>query len=46
MLTTRGKILATIAAAAALWGLWEVSAHLFWLGDGWGWCDDLLTCKK
>jgi hypothetical protein len=46
MLTTRGKIVVGIALALALWGLWQVSANLWWVGNGNGWCwGTMLECE-
>lgn len=44
MLTTRGKVVVGIALALALWGLWQVSSHLWWVGDGWCW-GTMLECE-
>jgi hypothetical protein len=43
-LTRRGKIVVGIAVALALWGLLEVSAHLWWVGNGWCW-GSMLECE-
>jgi hypothetical protein len=45
-LTKRGKVVLGVAIALGLWGLWEVATHVLWVGNGWRWCDDLLTCSK
>jgi len=43
-LTPRGWLVLVGAALLALWGLWEVSANLWWVGVGapeakiFGWC--------
>jgi hypothetical protein len=44
MLTRRGKIVVGIAVALALWGLLEVSANLWWVGNGWCW-GTMLECE-
>ena len=44
-LTSRGYLVAGILIGLAIWGLWEVASHLLWVGDGWRWCEDLLTCE-
>jgi len=36
-LTRRGKIVVGIAIALALWGVWQVSAHLWWVEGGYCW---------
>jgi hypothetical protein len=45
-LTPRGWFVFGIAVGLAVWGLWEVAAHLLWNGSGWQWCDDLAACDK
>jgi len=42
--TPRGWFMLGVCAGLAVWGLWEVAAHLFWNGSGWEWCEDLATC--
>lgn len=44
-LTPRGWFVLGLAVGLAVWGLWEVSAHLFWNGTGYEWCEDLATCS-
>jgi hypothetical protein len=44
-LTPRGWLVAGILIGLSIWGLWEVASHLLWVGDGWRWCNDLLTCE-
>lgn len=36
-LTRRGKIVLTIVVGLGVWGLWEVSSHLWWTGEGYCW---------
>jgi hypothetical protein len=36
-LTRRGKIVVGLLIALALWGMWEISAHL-WYIEGQGYC--------
>ena len=36
-LTRRGKIVVGLLIALALWGMWQVSAHLWWVGSGYCW---------
>jgi hypothetical protein len=43
-LTRRGKIVVGIALALAFWGLWQVSAHLWWVGNEWCW-GTMLECE-
>ena len=38
-LTRRGRIVVSLAIVAALVGLWEVSAHLWWTGANYCWGD-------
>ena len=44
-LTKRGRIVVGIFAALALFGLWEVSTHLWWVENGYCW-GDALKCYK
>ncbi len=44
-LTPRGWLVIGILVGLAIWGLWEISAHLLWTGTGYEWCEDLLTCE-
>ena len=44
-ITPRGWLVAGILIGLAIWGLWEIAAHLLWTGTGWEWCEDLLTCE-
>lgn len=43
-LTRRGKVVIGIALVLAFWGLLEVSAHLWWVGNGWCW-GTMLECE-
>jgi hypothetical protein len=43
-LTRRGKIVVGITLALVFWGLLEVSAHLWWVGNGWCW-GTMLECE-
>lgn len=43
-LTKRGKRVRAVLILLALWGLWQVSAHLFWTGTGWDWCNPAAEC--
>jgi hypothetical protein len=43
-LTPRGWFVLGVLAGLAVWGLWEIAAHLLWVGDRWEWCEDLATC--
>jgi hypothetical protein len=36
-LTRRGKIVAAILAVALLIGIYQVSTHLWWVGDSYCW---------
>ena len=44
-ITPRGWLVTGILIGLAIWGLWEISAHLLWTGTGYEWCKDLLTCE-
>ena len=45
-LTRRGKIVVGLLIALALWGVWQISAHLWWVGNGNGWCwGTMLECE-
>jgi hypothetical protein len=43
-ITPRGWLVAGILIGLSIWGLWEISAHLLWTGNGYEWCENLLTC--
>lgn len=52
-LTARGWLVLVAFSLLALWGLWLVSARLWWVGVGepeadlWGWCWGTMTeCVK
>ena len=52
-LTPRGWLVLAVFALLALWGLWQVSACLWWVGVGeaeadlWGWCwGTMAECVK
>jgi hypothetical protein len=44
--TPRGWFVAGIFFSFAVWGMWEIASHLLWVGDGWQWCENLLTCEE
>jgi hypothetical protein len=44
-ITPRGWLVAGILIGLAIWGLWEISAHLLWTSTGYEWCENLLTCE-
>ncbi len=44
-LTKRGWFVVAMITALSAWGLWEIAAHLLWVGDGWRWCENLLDCE-
>ena len=36
-LTRRGQVVVLVFAGLVLWGVWEVSSHLWWTGSGYCW---------